>query len=97
MATRSDDRAFINALREQLNGWDPLGVVAAKGPEDEHDCLLGPLTDALRSGADAESLTRLLHDQIIDHFGLPAAGSTERERRFASDLTEWYGKQRPST
>ncbi|MFE0185846.1 hypothetical protein [Streptomyces olivaceus] len=55
-------------LRRLLNAWDPIGV--ADSVDDEYDCMIGPLLDRLRDGADREQIRTFLHHELTDHFGL---------------------------
>jgi hypothetical protein len=55
-------------LRRLLNEWDPIGV--ASMVDDEYDCMIGPLLDRLRGGADREQIRAFLHHELTDHFGL---------------------------
>lgn len=58
------------ALRDLLNAWDPIGVVADGGPQDEYDCLIAPMLDELAGGAEPAGLAAFLRHELDDHFGL---------------------------
>lgn len=60
----------VAALRDLLNAWDPIGVVADGGPQDEYDCLIAPMLDELESGAGPARLAAFLRHELDDHFGL---------------------------
>lgn len=65
----SEDRP-VTALRELLNGWDPIGVIEHGGPHDEYDCLIAPILDRLGDGAGSSEIAALLRTELADHFGL---------------------------
>jgi hypothetical protein len=58
----------VIGLRRLLNEWDPIGV--ADDVQDEYDCMLAPLLQRLRSGADRTEIGAFLRDELEDHFGL---------------------------
>lgn len=58
------------ALRDLLNAWDPIGVVADGGPQDEYDCLIAPMLDELDAGAGPAGLVAFLRHELDEHFGL---------------------------
>ncbi|MFJ8191547.1 hypothetical protein ACIQ8D_17515 [Streptomyces sp. NPDC096094] len=55
-------------LRRLLNAWDPIGV--AEDVDDEYDCMIVPLLNRLRGGADRGQIRAFLHHELTDHFGL---------------------------
>ncbi|MEV7859871.1 hypothetical protein AB0O86_13780 [Streptomyces hirsutus] len=57
-----------NGLRHLLNEWDPIGV--ADDVQDEYDCMLAPLLQRLRAGADQTEIGGFLQYELEDHFGL---------------------------
>lgn len=65
----SPDRP-VTALRELLNGWDPIGVIEDGTPDDEYDCLIAPILDRLERGAEPPELAAFLRVELEDHFGL---------------------------
>lgn len=62
----------VTAVRALLNGWDPIGVVRAGGPEDEYDCLIAPILDRLVRGTSPGDLAAFLRHELDEHFGLDA-------------------------
>jgi hypothetical protein len=46
----------MEGLRRLLWEWDPIGV-SDVAPDDEYDCLIPPLLDRLRRGADPDAPT----------------------------------------
>lgn len=68
-AHRADLRRLQLDLRDLVNQWDPLGV-AEFAPEDEYDCLVGPLLSKLAGGADAAVIGEYLRHELEGHFGL---------------------------
>ncbi|CAL9364886.1 hypothetical protein [Streptomyces sp. enrichment culture] len=79
-------------LRHLLNEWDPLGV-ADEAP-DEYDCLLVPLLQRLRSGADQAGIGAFLRHELEDHFGLDPLGP--RPEAMAGRVLAWWTSARPT-
>jgi len=87
--SRGDVKAEVAELRRRVNDWNLIGVGGL--PEDEYDCLVGPLLSKLHAGASADELTAFLNDEALHHFGLSSApADTER---FARDLVAWFGRR----
>ncbi len=61
-----------NDLRNLLNEWDPIGV--GDDVQDEYDCMLAPLLQRLRGGADQAEIGEFLRYELEDHFGLDPLG-----------------------
>ena len=57
-------------LRMILNEWNFLAVAIA-GPQDEYDCMLGPLLTLLHNGADENEVRDFIKKERKEHFGLP--------------------------
>ncbi|MEW2295687.1 hypothetical protein ABZ719_23765 [Streptomyces sp. NPDC006743] len=78
-------------LRDLLNEWDPIGVVDLELDEDpvqdEYDCLIPPLLDRLRRGADRTELRNFLYQELTDHFGLSHPYDVDG---MAARLTAWW-------
>ncbi|MFG2677411.1 hypothetical protein [Streptomyces sp. NPDC048392] len=74
-----------DGLRHLLNEWDPIGV--ADLVEDEYDCLIAPLLNRLRNGADRAELRGFLHHELTDHFGLSQPYGVDG---LADRLTVWW-------
>lgn len=64
--------ATENDLRHLLNEWDPIGV--ADEVQDEYDCMLAPLLQRLRRGADQAEIGKFLRQELEGHFGLDPFG-----------------------
>ncbi|MER6150983.1 hypothetical protein [Streptomyces hirsutus] len=75
-----------NDLRHLLNEWDPLGV--ADDVQDEYDCMLVPLLQRLRGGADQTGICEFLRHELKDHFGLDPLGS--RPDAMAARVVAWW-------
>ena len=84
------DRAHIKRLHRELRSrlaeWDPIGSVAAGAPEDEYDCVAGPLLRALTEGATVREITGYLNSEFNDHFGV----RVQHARLFAQATHAWY-------
>ncbi|MFD6274621.1 hypothetical protein ACFWFI_03390 [Streptomyces sp. NPDC060209] len=55
-----------HGLRHLLNEWDPIGV--ADYVQDEYACMLAPLFQQLREGADQAEIGNFLRHELEDHF-----------------------------
>lgn len=68
-------RSAQRELRTLLNEWDPIGVHDPSDPEpwpnDEYDCMLGPLLTRLLRGEGKTEVGLYLRTELEDHFGLP--------------------------
>jgi hypothetical protein len=78
-----------SALREQVDRllweeWDPIGVRAMGGPDDEYRSYVGGVVQLLLDGADATRIADHLGRLRTQSMGLPA--SLERDRRVADRL-----------
>ncbi|MEU7473783.1 hypothetical protein AB0A94_35655 [Streptomyces sp. NPDC044984] len=78
--------ATENGLRQLLNEWDPIGV--ADEVQDEYDCMLAPLLQRLRGGADQVEIGALLRQELEDHFGLDPLGLRPDPR--AARVIGWW-------
>lgn len=75
-----------NDLRHLLNEWDPIGV--GDDVQDEYDCMLAPLLQRLRGGADQAEIGEFLRYELEDHFGLDPLGL--RPDAMAGRLIAWW-------
>ncbi|MFJ8754541.1 hypothetical protein ACIREO_35280 [Streptomyces sp. NPDC102441] len=75
-----------HGLRHLLNEWDPIGV--ADDVQDEYDCMLAPLLQQLRDGADQQEIGDYLRHELEDHFGLDPLGL--RPEAMASRVISWW-------
>ncbi|MFJ6380843.1 hypothetical protein ACIQI7_12715 [Kitasatospora sp. NPDC092039] len=78
--------ATENDLRQLLDEWDPIGV--ADEVRDEYDCMLAPLLQRLRGGADQVEIGALLRQELEDHFGLDPLGL--RPEAMAARVIGWW-------
>lgn len=84
-----DRRAISQLIREvrvRIWTWDPIGLAQIGAPEDEYDCLVGPVTGALRECLSAEEMAARLHLHVIDHFGVEPTGT----EAFSVGILAWY-------
>lgn len=70
---RHRGRQIQTAIRSLLLEWDPIGGV----PEDEYDCMIGPLHGQLSKGATAEEVAAWLGAHNDEHFGLTPEPETD--------------------
>lgn len=76
-------------LRHLLNKWDPIGVAPELGgPDDEYDCMLGPLLTLLSGGGNEGEVGSFLRKEVSGHFGLDPNYS--QPERFAARVMAWW-------
>lgn len=91
----------VRAAKQQMaelgalvNAWDPIGVFDEDEedawPEDEYDCLVGPLLSRLQRGAGAREIREHLARELVDHFGLGPEVATSTE--FPERVVRWYAE-----
>lgn len=85
-AMKSGIDASENSLRRLLNEWDPVGV--ADDVQDEYDCMLAPLLQRLRGGADEPEIAEFLRHELEDHFGLTPLPS--EPKAMAARVISWW-------
>ena len=73
-------------LQHLLNEWDPIGV--ADEVQDEYDCMLAPLLQRLRGGADQEEICAFLRHELEEHFGLTPLPS--EPEAIAARVISWW-------
>ncbi|WP_432097860.1 hypothetical protein [Streptomyces sp. WAC 04229] len=83
---RSGADVAENGLRHLLNEWDPIGV--ADAVQDEYDCMLAPLLQRIRDGADPAEIGEFLRHELEDHFGLTPLRS--EPEAMATRLMSWW-------
>ena len=83
---RRQDRQLLADVRARVWRWDPIGLAEMGAPKDEYDCLVGPISSALRRGVSAAELSSTLDGHISDHFGVAATGTPA----FVDDLVKWH-------
>ncbi|MET9887531.1 hypothetical protein ABZZ20_31205 [Streptomyces sp. NPDC006430] len=83
---RPGNTTAVDNLRDLLNEWDPIGV--ADDVQDEYDCMVAPLLQQLRSGADRTAIGEFLRHELEDHFGLDPMGL--RPDVMAVRVIDWW-------
>lgn len=80
-------------LQRLLNEWDPIGVAPELGgPEDEYDCMLGPLLTLLSGGSSEPEIGSFLRAELSSHFGLNPSYS--QPEKFAGRVLAWWSIER---
>ena len=83
---------FIREIRVRIWAWDPIGLAGLGAPEDEYDCLVGPVTGALREGLLADAVVSRLRGHVIAHIG----SEPDDIEAFVADLIPWYRNLSPN-
>jgi len=74
-------------LQKAVNDWDPVGLIELGAPEDEYECLVGPLMRMLQVGSRFEEIVRYLNQHIPEHFGV---SKPEGAHEFAEGIVRWF-------
>jgi hypothetical protein len=74
-------------LRHLIWEWDPIGI-ADFAPEDEYDCLVGPLLSKLSRGGGREEISNYLRSRLVGHFGLDP--DPQDVDQMANRLVVWW-------
>ena len=77
---------FLGEVRARIWTWDPIGLAEMGAPEDEYDCLVGPVTGALREHLSADVMADRLRLHVIDHFAVEPSGT----EAFSDGIVAWY-------
>ena len=85
---KEQSRQRWRELRDLVNTWDPIGLIAIGAPQDEYECVVAPVLRLLEQGASQEAIVSYLAGECSDHFGAPIAESSARE--FAARAKTWY-------
>ncbi|WP_328907951.1 hypothetical protein OG230_35905 [Streptomyces sp. NBC_00234] len=75
-----------NDLRQVLNEWDPIGV--ADEVQDEYECMLAPMLQRLRDGANETEIGEFLRHEVEEHFGPDPLGA--RPEAMAIRVIAWW-------
>jgi hypothetical protein len=85
---RNPMRATMDQFRLLLNDWDPVGLIGLGAPEDEYECLVGPVLARLAAGQDVDQIANFLRQQLDGHFG--ANDVAADCGHFAHTATAWW-------
>jgi hypothetical protein len=80
-------------LRSLINEWDPIGLIEAGSPNDEYECIVGPLLRRLEERAGETAIAAFLAAEFDEHFGSPISDSSS----FAERAIVWYETDWPGT
>lgn len=83
---KKESRRRWRELRGAVNNWDPVGLLELGAPEDEYECLVGPLMHMLDNGSSPEEIADYLNQHIPDHFGVPIR---EGAQEFVKGIVSW--------
>lgn len=67
---RSSAKQIMREMRDLINQWDPIGLLEMGAPDDEYECLVGPVLTRLSKRSSPQDLAVWLKSHITDHFGL---------------------------
>jgi len=78
---RTEERAIRAIVKRHM------GDAFLEAPEDEFDCLVHHIIGALHRGDPADAVARLIHHEMVDHFGLKT--STGWAFKVAQESMDW--------
>src|SRR5436190_21775407 len=81
-------------LQDLVNEWDPIGLIQAGAPEDEYDCLVGPILRRLEDHTPVHEIAAFLDHEMVDHFGVTGVTGS---LAFAVGVEAWYAERWPHT
>jgi hypothetical protein len=89
--SKQESRTRWKELRDLVNSWDPIGLIDVGCPEDEYDCVVGPLMRRLEEDESTSKITKYLETEFRDHFGCEARDVFE----FVARAKKWYSERWP--
>jgi hypothetical protein len=80
----------VAELQKLVWGWDllDLRMPGVEPPEDEYDCLVGPLAGLLERGATHAEISRYLEQEMNQHFGYRPG--PDHVGNSVSELLAWF-------
>jgi hypothetical protein len=86
MLTKQASRERWREVRSLVNEWDPIGLISAGAPDDEYECVVGPVLRMLETSEAPETIGAYLEIEFAEHFGMPGVAASE----FAVQAHQWY-------
>lgn len=91
MLTKEQSRARWREIRSLVNDWDPIDLITYGAPEDEYECVVGPLISLLEQSSTSEEIASFLECEFAEHFGVPGVDASA----FAERARLWYRTRWP--
>jgi len=91
--SKQDWKQAHDELLEQLVDWDPVGLVAAGGPEEEYFQLLFPFIHRLDAGFGPDEAAAWLEAELPMRFG--ATPPEAEVQAFARRTEKWFHARWP--
>jgi hypothetical protein len=85
--SKEDSRRRWRELRDAVNNWDPVGLIASGAPVDEYECLVGPLMRMLEAGSGSEQIASYLNQDVPNHFGV---SKPKGAQDFSNQIVGWF-------
>jgi hypothetical protein len=90
---RGDVRFF--EARRLWNAFDPIGVVAPGGPEDEYDAYVDPILRLCAQGGDADALRAYAAFVVYESIGMHRQPVMDHAiAEFSKRVHKWYASGR---
>ena len=93
MLTKQESRERWRELRCLVNEWDPIGLISAGAPEDEYECVVGPVLRMLETSETPEAIGAYLQGEFAEHFGMSGIAASD----FALQTHQWYRERWPGS
>ena len=91
MLTKDQSRQRWRELRDIVNASDPIGLLALGAPQDEYECLVGPMMRLLEQRVPREAIVAFLSGEFREHFGVEVPGSVTVQ--LAAAAVTWHRTQ----
>ncbi len=62
---------MINKVKETIDDWDPIDLLAMHCPDDEYDSISVLISQKTVVISDVESLAKYIYDLFVCEFGVP--------------------------
>jgi len=81
-------------LRDLVNEWDPIRLIEVGAPQDEYDCLVGPILRHLEAQDPVHAIAAFLDHEMVEHFGVSGVTGS---LAFAAKARAWYVERWPDS
>ena len=90
---RAQSRQRWRELRDMVNAWDPVGLMAIGAPPDEYEDIVSEVLRALERRESAQQLAASLTGYIPAQYG----SGPRDPSAFAAQAVEWYESRWPDS
>lgn len=81
---------MFDKVKEIIDEWDPIDLLATHCPTDEYDDISLSITEKARTIMDVDDLANYIYDLFKYEFGIPTfEKSLDECRKIAQKIMEW--------